>query len=369
MTSGHTVQLSIVVPMYNEEENASSLLERIQATIEPLSIPWELVLVNDGSTDGTLEALQRLAAEHPFVRIVSYTPNRGRGAALRAGFNASLGRWIISTDADLSYSPSYMIRMIEILREDPQADMVLASPYMKGGRVEGVPFFRHAVSRLGNRFLQMTLSQNIHTITCVFRAYRREVLDSMELESPGKEIHLEILSKALAVGRVVREIPAVLTRRQKGKSKAKMTRTTASHLVFSFMEKPMLLFGLIGLTLLLLGIALGLYLIVLYLRAQLNPIRPLMNVVAVLSVSGLIMLSFGFLAIKISLIRKEIYRIQKENLELRLLLTGRHGLGTSGAHCGPGEVFPPSAGIGSGASLQTRQNLGAPAKNGSTTDG
>ena len=310
-------QLSILVPMYNEQENAPLLVDEIDRVITPLGVPWELVLVNDGSTDGTLEVIEEMSRHDPRLRVVSYTPNRGRGAALRRGFRACRGDWVISTDADLSYAPSHMLRMIEILRSEPDVDVVLASPYMQGGRVEEVPFFRHFVSRMGNRFLRGTLPRPVHTVTCVFRAYRREVLDGMELESDGKEIHLEILSKAMAVGRSVREIPATLRNRKKGKSKSKFARTSLTHVVFSFMEKPMMFFGLVGLFLLLAGLGIGAYLFWLYFRQELNPVRPLMNLMALLTMSGLFMLSFGFLAIKIGLIRKEIYKIQKENLELK----------------------------------------------------
>jgi len=318
--SSEDPRLSIVIPMYNEQENAAALVEKVGRVITPLGLSWELVLVNDGSTDGTPEVIEQLSRRHPHLRIVSYTPNRGRGAALRRGFRASRGDWVISTDADLSYSPSYMLQMIEILRSEPETDIILASPYMQGGRVEGVPFFRHMVSRMGNRFLRGTLPKPIHTVTCVFRAYRREVLDDMELESDGKEIHLEILSKAMAVGRSVREIPATLRNRKKGKSKSKFARTSLTHVVFSFMEKPMMFFGLLGLLLFLAGLGIGVYLFWLYFRQELNPVRPLMNLMALLTISGLFMVSFGFLAIKIGIIRKEIYKIQKENLEIKRYL-------------------------------------------------
>jgi dolichol-phosphate mannosyltransferase len=321
--AGPTPCLSIVVPMYNEEENAPRLVESIRSVIAPLGMEWELVLVNDGSVDRTLEVIRQLALGHPFIKVVSYTPNRGRGAALRRGFAASRGRIVISTDADLSYEPALMIEMIRILQEEPDVDLVLASAYMPGGGVEGVPFTRYLVSRWGNRFLRATLPKRIHTVTCVFRAYRREVLTSMELESDGKELHLEIISKALAVGRRIKEIPAVLRNRKQGKSKHRFARTSFTHILFSFMEKPMLFFGLLGFALFLFGVCLGAYLLALYFQGQLNPVRPLMNLTALLVISGLFMVSFGFLAIKISLIRREIYKVQKENLEIRSEILAR----------------------------------------------
>ena len=308
-------KLSIIVPMYNEEENAPITIRRIAEVIEPLRITWELILVDDGSTDKTREVLERLSATHEYVRFLSYRPNKGRGRALRTGFGAARGDYIIATDADLTYDPNYMLEMIRVL-DAREADLVLASPYMPGGASEGVPFSRLFVSKVGNRILSATLPVKIYTITCVFRAYRREVLEQMELESNGKEIHLEILSKALALGWEVKEIPAVLTSRKYGSSTFRFRRTAITHLLFSFIEQPMLLFGLLGLAMVMGGFAIGIYMFYLYLGAQLNPSRPFMTLMTVLITSGLFMFSFGLVAINISLIRKEIFRLQKQNLEI-----------------------------------------------------
>src|SRR5208337_3314788 len=97
------------------------------------------------------------------------------------------------------------------------------------GGVENVPFLRLWVSKLGNKILRQVMPNRIYTSTGIFRAYQRKVLDSLELESDGKEIHLEILSKAMALGFKVKEVPAILTSRKKGRSKFKFKKTTASH--------------------------------------------------------------------------------------------------------------------------------------------
>jgi dolichol-phosphate mannosyltransferase len=313
------VRLSVVVPVYNEEENVANTALRIAQVIDPLNMAWELIFVDDGSLDGTKNIIQSLAEEQPHIRFVSYQPNRGRGRALRTGFSLARGEYIISTDADLSYDPAYMVSMIQIL-ERREADLVLASPYMPGGSTQGVPLLRLWISRLGNWILRYSLPIKINTVTCVFRAYRREVLEEMELESEGKEIHLEILSKALAVGREVKEIPALLTSRKGGRSTFRFRRTALSHLVFSFLEKPLLLFGLLGVGMTLAGTAIGVYLFILYLKANLNPVRPFMSLMALLILSGLFMFSFGLLAFKIANLRKDLYRIQRENLEIKQLL-------------------------------------------------
>jgi glycosyltransferase involved in cell wall biosynthesis len=241
--------------------------------------------------------------------------------ALRKGFKESCGEIIVSIDADLSYSPHYIIDFVETLRKEPDIDFILASPYMPGGGVKNVPFHRLWVSKWGNKILRLAMPNRIYTSTGIFRAYRRKVLDSLEMESDGKEIHLEILSKALALGYRVKERPAILTSRRRGKSKFKFKKTAISHLVFSVFEKPMIIFGFIGLLTLAIGSLIGIYIAYLRFSGDLTPGRPLITFALLLILGGIQILSFGFIAIQIVSLRREILRIQKENLELRKEMT------------------------------------------------
>ena len=115
------------------------------------------------------------------------------------------------------------------------------------------------------------MPNRIYTSTGIFRAYRKKVLDSLEIESDGKEIHLEILSKALALGYRVKESPAILTSRKKGKSKFKFRKTAISHLVFSVFEKPVIIFGFVGLLTLAIGFLIGMYIVYLRLFGRFDP--------------------------------------------------------------------------------------------------
>ena len=237
--------------------------------------------------------------------------------ALRKGFKESCGEIIVSIDADLSYDPAYILDFVETLKREPDIDFVLASPYMPGGEVQNVPALRLWISKFGNKILRLAMPNRIYTSTGIFRAYRRRVLESLELESDGKEIHLEILSKALSLGYRVKEIPAVLTARKKGKSKFKFKKTATSHLVFSVFEKPMIIFGFIGLLTLTIGFLIGMYIVYLRFSGDLTPGRPLITFAILLILGGIQILSFGFIAIQIVSLRREILRIQKENLELK----------------------------------------------------
>jgi len=311
------MDLSIVIPMFNEADNAELTLSRVKEAIAPFQGTFELIAVDDGSTDNTRVLLERLAEKDPIIRFVSYPKNRGRGKALRTGFKAATGKIVVSIDADLSYDPCYIRDLVEPLKTDPDVDFVLASPYMPGGGVRDVPFLRLWISRWGNKILRFTMPNRIYTSTGIFRAYRRDVLECLDLESDGKEIHLEILSKAIALGYRVKEVPAILTSRRKGKSKFKFKKTAISHLVFSFFEKPMLVFGFLGILAIAAGSLTGLYVAYLRFAGLLTPNRPLITFALLLILGGIQILSFGFIAIQILSLRREILRVQKGNKELR----------------------------------------------------
>ncbi len=310
LRNGH-FGVSVVVPMYNEEQNVSSTLSRIAAAFRAVGGDWEIIAVDDGSTDRTALSVLSFAEEEPRVRLVSYFPNRGRGWALRQGFAATNKEIIITADADLSYSEEYLLAMAQILQAHPEVDIVVASPYTKGGSVENVPFWRLMISKLGNKILGFAMKRGLATVTGMVRGYRRRVIEALELESEGKEIHLEILSRALGMGYRVLEMPAVLRARKFGKSKFKFTATAVSHILFSFHEKPVLLFGAVGLFLVLLSFGGAGYIFHLWREGDLNPTRPLVTLTVLAFLAGLATLFFGFLGTQLVHLKREIYRIQK----------------------------------------------------------
>jgi glycosyltransferase involved in cell wall biosynthesis len=309
--AGSNPDISVIVPMYNEQENAAHTIERITEVLAPLGMSFEILPVNDGSTDGTLSVLEAVSRKNRRVRVISYPRNGGRGKALRYGLKSSSGRYVATIDADLSYDPGYIVEMVKVLEEDGDVDVVLASAYMDGGRTEGVARNRLFISKLGNRILQMAIPEEIHTLTCVVRCYRRQVVESLDLESDGKEIHLEIISKVLAMGYNVREIPAVLTSRKKGRSKFAFRATALSHIIFTIFERPSLLFGLLGMLLAATGFVMGIYILILFFQESLNPTRPLLTLMVLFVLGGMQILSFGFLASQINYLRKDVLLSRK----------------------------------------------------------
>ena len=303
---GQSPEISVIIPMYNEQDNAAETINRVSRTLMETGKTYEIIPVNDGSTDNTLKVLDTISANNPCVHVVTYWKNGGRGKALRYGLKSCTGRYIASIDADLSYDPRYITEMVKVLDEESDVDVVLASPYMEGGTTEGVPTKRLFISKLGNKILQMAIPEDLHTLTCIVRCYRKEVITSLDLESDGKEIHLEILSKILAMGYRVKEIPATLTSRKRGSSKFAFRATALSHIVFTIFERPSLLFGFLGVIITLIGFSLGFYILALYYNEALNPTRPLLTLTVLFILGGIQILSFGFLASQINFLRRDV---------------------------------------------------------------
>ena len=314
-------EVSVIIPVYNEEESIKNTLTKISGALNSRWSNWEILVVDDGSTDSTSEIVKKYSRWESRVRIVSYQPNQGRGKALRTGFENARGRIICTTDADLSYDESHLLKMGIILEQNQDIDLVIGSPYLEGGKTEGVPWHRLLISRIANKIVGFAMKGNLSTVTGILRAYRADCIKALELESDGKEINLEILSKALSMGYKPYEMPAVLKGRARGKSKFKFKATAISHIIFSLYEKPIILFGIVGLFLIALGLIGGFYIVLLWLNSALNPERPLMTLMVILLLTGLQILLFGFIGTQLVYLRKEIYKIQRENKNLEQRLT------------------------------------------------
>lgn len=312
MNDNSAVALTVITPMFNEADGVASTVQRIEDALQGFEGGWEHVIVDDGSTDESRARAEALVTSHPRLRVVGYPENRGRGFALRTGYQEARGDLVVTTDFDLSYSPDHILTLARYLQKNPGCDLVLGSAYMPGGATEGVPLARLLISRWGNRVLALAIGNGLHTLTCVLRAYRRTTLDRLDLESSGKEIHLETLARCLALGLTVHEVPATLRPRKKGRSKFRFGGTAITHLLFMFSERPMLVFGGLGLLLTLAGTAIGFYLAYLWSQAALTAGRPLITILALLFLSGLQFVSFGLLGILIGSLRKEIYRLQSQ---------------------------------------------------------
>lgn len=233
------MDLSIVVPCCNEAENVPKLAAELMPVAAALARDRsvEVVFVDDGSTDGTLPALEAAfgAGRAPAgvaVRFEQHPVNRGLGAAMHTGFAAAAGEVVVSTDADGTYKFETIPALLACL--GPQVDIVTASPYHPAGAVKDVPRYRLVLSQGASFLYRLLVAWRIHTWTCLHRAYRREVLQTIQFESPGFLAGTELLVKALLAGYRVAEFPAILHSRVAGQSKAKVVRIIRAHLGFQW---------------------------------------------------------------------------------------------------------------------------------------
>jgi len=228
------MNLSIVIPCYNETQNVSLIGERLFPVMEELSCTWliQIVLVNDGSTDDTLDRLNDLAADRPDVQVVSHAQNRGLGAAMRTGFAhaRSQSDVVVTTDSDGTYPFAEIPLILEHLT--PDVEVVTASPYHPQGGVEGVPPYRLVLSQGASLLYRILLDWHVHTYTSMFRAYRREVVECVPSKANGFLMPAEFLANAILMGYRVAEFPTVLHVRQYGQSKARVARVILAHLRF-----------------------------------------------------------------------------------------------------------------------------------------
>ena len=308
--------------MFNEEDNLQTTIEKVSKELESKGYQdYELIFVNDGSQDNTFDKAKALEEKYSKLKVIGYTFNQGRGKALRTGIDASSGNIICTIDFDLTYHESHITKMIKVLEDNPIIDVVLASCYMPGGKVIGVPKFRLFISKTANLLYRFAFSPKIYTSTCVVRAYRKEAIKFLELESDDKEIHLEILSKLLSNGFKLKEIPATLTRRvdnsvnQKRKT-FKFRRHSISHILYFIQEKPFSMFGIIGVLLFIMSLLASIILLytrfsgdVEFTESYISKIAS-PNFVLILFISSIQMLGLGFLGIQNNILKKELFKIQ-----------------------------------------------------------
>jgi dolichol-phosphate mannosyltransferase len=238
------MNISIIVPCYNEADNIDKLKKEFLPVIRDLLIPQqsrpamaksvEVVFVDDGSLDGTFDLFHQAISgqQNPSLtfRFERHAVNRGLGAALRTGFAASSGDVIVTTDSDGTYQYYEIPHLLDALK--PDIDIVTASPYHPQGEVVGVPMYRLILSRGSSLIYRILLNWKIYTYTALFRAYRREVIDNISFQSDGFLAGTELLVKAMMKGYKVEEYPTALYKRIFGVSKAKLMRTILAHLRF-----------------------------------------------------------------------------------------------------------------------------------------
>ncbi|HNO77594.1 MAG TPA: glycosyltransferase family 2 protein [Phycisphaerae bacterium] len=210
-----TLDLSVVVPIYNERDNAAPLAEDIIRAVEPTGKSFEVVLVNDGSNDGTDSVLDEIAAKHKQVRIIHFAGNRGQTIAMAAGMYYSVGKVIVTMDGDRQNDPTDIPALLERLEQG--FDCVSG---WRRDRQDTGP--RRFVSRVANRIVRKVTGVPVHDLGCTLKAYSRRALDPTELFG---EMHRFLAVYVLARGGKISEMVVKHHPRTAGTSKYGMSRT------------------------------------------------------------------------------------------------------------------------------------------------
>jgi dolichol-phosphate mannosyltransferase len=225
------MRLSLVIPCCNEEESLPLLGDRLILALERLGEhEVEVLFVDDGSTDGTLAGLNRLAEWVPGVRIVVHEHNQGLGAALRTGYAEATGDVLVGLDSDCTYDP---VEVADLIARMGDADVALGSPYNPQGATANVPLSRLLLSRTLSGMYRFVLgTHDIYTFTSIFRAHTREAALAMTSSASDYRALAEMLVSLLDKGYRVVEYPTVLHVRVSGTSKLRIMRMVRRHAAY-----------------------------------------------------------------------------------------------------------------------------------------
>ena len=213
----------VVIPTYNEAANVERIVRATASELQRVAgSEFRILVVDDGSPDGTGEIADRLAEELDVVEVLHRRTKNGLGQAYLAGFDRALksgAEFIMEMDADFSHDPSYLGDMLAAAQD---ADVVLGSRYVEGGGVRDWGLLRRLVSRGGGVYARLILRVDVHDLTGGFKCIRREVLEAIDLGSvraEGYVFQIEVTYRAVLAGFTVREVPIVFRDRTEGTSK------------------------------------------------------------------------------------------------------------------------------------------------------
>jgi glycosyltransferase involved in cell wall biosynthesis len=252
------MDISVVVPLFNEEESLPELTSWIQRVADENKYSYEILLVDDGSNDRSWEVIENLASANPSIKGIKFRRNHGKSAALFCGFEAAEGDVIITMDADLQDSPEEIPGLYRMIREE-RYDMVSG---WKKKRYD--PIMKTLPSKLFNGTARMASGIKLHDFNCGLKAYRREVVKSIEVYG---EMHryIPILAKHAGFKRIGEKV-VLHQARKYGKTKFGLERFINGYLdllsvtfTSKFGKKPMHFFGLLGTLMFILGLALSIY--------------------------------------------------------------------------------------------------------------
>jgi glycosyltransferase involved in cell wall biosynthesis len=286
--------LSVVIPLFNEQDNVKPLHRLLVETMKKIGKDYEIIFVDDGSTDNTLEELLHARNENDCVKVIAFKRNFGQTASLSAGFDNAKGDIIIAMDGDLQNDPSDIPKLLKGIEDG--YDIVSG---WRANRKDKV-FLRRLPSKIANWLISKITGVHLHDYGCTLKAYRPDVIKSIRLYG---EMHRFIPALASWNGAKILEIPVKHNSRKFGKSKYGIWRTFRVVLdlltvkfMLNFFTKPLHMLGGWGIIFLTSGLGYGFYLLFqrILFDAYIKPLRPLIVLLFVLS--GIQLLTIGLVA-------------------------------------------------------------------------
>ncbi len=289
------IDLSIVVPLYNERDNIRPLYEEIKSALDSLGLSYEIIIVDDGSQDGSFEVLQELQAGDAQLKVIRFRRNFGQTAAFAAGFDHAQGRVVVTIDADLENDPADIPTLLAQL--DEGYDVVSG---WRQNRWQGSFLTRKLPSMAANWLISTSTGVRLHDYGCSLKAYRREVVKNINLYG---DLHRFIPAIASWMGVTVAEVPVNYRPRRFGRSKYGLSRTVRVLLdlltvrfLLSYSTRPIHIFGGLGLLAFGLGTLLGVYLtVVKFVFGASLAERPLLMLAILLVMVGVQLVTMGLL--------------------------------------------------------------------------
>jgi len=305
-TNSTAPDVSVLVPAKDEADNLAEFVRLTREAMLPLPYAVELVIINDGSHDGTSKLLDELATKHPFVRVVTHRTQRGIADALKSGADVARGRILVYYPADLQYLPSDIPSLVGPILEGV-ADVVTVTK--QGG------YNKRFVSGVYNALSRWLFGVRVKDLNSV-KAYRRELMDIVPMRP---DWHRFMVVIAASQGFRLADRPVPVHPRRAGSSKFGVARIPVGVLdllsvwfQLRFGRKPMLFFGIIGAMLFSLGLLVGG--VALYLRFGPPHVgfRPLLDLIMVLVISGVVLFGFGFVGEMLAGMREELRSLERE---------------------------------------------------------
>ncbi len=212
----HTNKVSIVIPTYNERDNVKNLCDRIDSVLTA-SWDYEIIIVDDGSPDGTGLLVKKLCQEDSRIKLIERAYKLGLGSAVVAGFNMCVGDYLVMMDGDMSHRPEDLPKLLDTLSD---CDIVIGSRYIRSGKVKNWPLWRKVISITASAVGRLIVGLDVRDLTSGFGAFRRDHLIGLlpSLSPKGFKLILEILAKSREAE--IKECPITFEDRKFGKSKA-----------------------------------------------------------------------------------------------------------------------------------------------------